>query len=313
MNPVFFQYSKDNILDQVINLFVEKGWKSFQKGDHFLNHCYMWPDIVLSDKKNGIIGEKGIEALGTYTPNKKTIKDGTVTLYIQTIKSTAQEYKEQQKLILSLDEIIEKLSTLVLIHEFTHWIIAIGFGRDQIIPAKLEYSCKDSIYFHESLAQIVTNYFCSKDPTLKHIFDWIEKGQPQAYSVYKKIFHPTKTVAISPEQINRIIYIVILLQIREEIDSNNQYCNALRKATNSNNQSYDLLKEYYDQLKALDDNKLICTEIIDLIIDETLNKRPNKFVEYPELVIRYLRENKDIQAFKKKYFGEITGKKFGLS
>jgi hypothetical protein len=299
MNPVFFQYSKDNILDQVINLFVEKGWKSFQKGDHLLNHCYMWPDIVLSDKKNGTISEKGIEALGTYTPNATTTEDGTVTLYIQTIKSTAQKYKEEQKLILSLDEIIEKLSTLVLIHEFAHWIILIGFGRDQITPVKLKYSCDDSIFFHESLAQIVTNYFCSKDPTLKHIFDWMEKYQPQAYIVYNEIFHPTKKVAVSPEQINRIIYIVILLQIR--------------KATNSNNQSYDLLKEYYDQLKALDDNKIICTEIIDLIIDETVNKRPNKFVEYPELVIRYLRENKDIQAFKKKYFGEITGKKFGLS
>lgn len=297
MKPVFFQYSVDNILDQVIDLFVEKGWKSFTKGENLLNHRYIWPDIVLSDRINGSIEDNGVEALGSYTPNVCPEMNGYVTLYVQTIKSIAERFKEDCKSDLSLEEIKGKLSALVLIHEFTHWIIQIGFWRDKIGSLKMKYDCTDSINFHEALAEIVTNYFCSQDPAMKNIFDWLEPKQPLQYSIYNKIFDPTENVVICPAQMNRIIYAVILMQLSKE-----------------EQQSYESLKDLYTKLNDLNDSQLICCEMISIVQEEvrTLGNPPTGFLNYSDLIIDYLKSGLDIDKFKQKYKGAITGKKFGL-
>jgi len=219
MHPIFYQYrSASNQLDKLIQLFEENGWH-FHKANPNYFHEYYWPDIVLSDKDATlpeiILSDKDstlpeidqinkvqrnnkyiIELLGSYDSIDE--KEGRVTLYIPKIKETTHDYFLYKFPTKTYDFNAEKyftelLSTIILIHEFVHWIIhwikCPGFiDKNSMHRYKsMDYSNLDEVYFHESLAQLFTNFICRDSSDLYDMFDWLEKGQPNQYTAYKDL------------------------------------------------------------------------------------------------------------------------------
>lgn len=197
MNPVFYLYKdKDsgNLLDALIREFKSRCW-CFDELEQPYFHKYTWPDIVLSDRdaafKNPLGGQNDfvIESLGCYDPEADQ-----VILYMPKIRQTAEEYKSKNQDPTSLSKIVENLSTLILLHEFTHWIVAKGTFELETNPLWYSepiytflYKEKEHVYFHEAVAQIFTNYFCKQDKELSKLFDWLEGNQPEQYQVYKTL------------------------------------------------------------------------------------------------------------------------------
>ena len=220
MNPIFFQYNfNNNILDDLVKEFADRDW-IFKKKPKDYFHQYKWPNIVLSDKeailklpnelKNN--HDKLIELLGCYECDSGSTNEGRVVLFIPKILDTTKEYikylKNDKAYNPNKEEIIkyvELLTSLVLIHEFTHWIVHIGvfpIYYDNKIevksnPLASKYNDIESVFFHETIAQIFTNYFCYKNIELKKMFNWLEERQPIQYQIYKKLFWENGVTYIS--------------------------------------------------------------------------------------------------------------------
>jgi len=235
-HPIFFLYDKkNNFLDELIKPFIKRRLICNREGDYF--HEYYWPDITLSNRasnhtpKNG--NEFEIELLGEYNPSNET-----VTLFIPKIKATSKEFLKTKTSIIetdSLNKITEDLSYLILIHEFTHWLI------DQLIKiAKLnfEYSLADNVDFHESLAQLFTHFYCKKDSSLWELFQWLEERQPRQYTIYNELSNPKITdpsmLNVDQTIINKVLFATVLL-----LNSELKYPK----------QSFENIKDIYNRLE----------------------------------------------------------------
>jgi hypothetical protein len=88
---------------------------------------------------------------------------------------------------------IELLSDLILVHEFTHWIIHREISPNLFSEKrfnqlqKIDYETIDNIQFHETAAQVLTNYICSKHLDLWELFLWLSDLQPKEYNIYKEL------------------------------------------------------------------------------------------------------------------------------
>ena len=204
MYPVFYQYKiEHNILDELIGEFKKRSW-FFEEMPSGYFHKFKWPDIVLSDKTAKVVFQEHdgnlendytIELLGCYQPSEHHGEQGHIILFMPKLKRAALAFaahKTGGALGGGLNDsdikyFIELLTTLILIHEFTHWVVHVGvFG----LEINLQYENEDSVFFHEALAQIFTNYFCCKGEEnldLKELFFWLEKNQPRQYQVYKDL------------------------------------------------------------------------------------------------------------------------------
>jgi len=207
--PVFFQYNRPgNILDTLISIFKDRSWE-FNGIDAPYFHKYYWPDIVLSDEeaewewkgKN----DQGdypytFELLGCYKPTENHHEGGQVILYMRAIHRAAQAFitgKEAVEGRTLMEEertqCIEDFTTVILIHEFVHWIVHVGkfsLKKDSDIsskPISIIYDSEDSVSFHESIAQIFNNYLCTANKDLCDIFYWLEERQPAVYQAYKNL------------------------------------------------------------------------------------------------------------------------------
>lgn len=274
MNPVFYQYKiEHNILDELIGEFQKRSWLFDEMPPGYF-HKFKWPDIVLSDKEATLNlpddmskndNEKHIiELLGAYQAGENSENEGQVILYMPRIRETAFVYAKFKtgKIEAELCEderkyYIELLTKLVLIHEFTHWIVHVGkfgvFKEEFSKPIKIKYDDKDSIFFHESIAQIFTNYFCQRDSQLDDLFYWLEQQQPIQYQIYKDLIFGDGIAQISEkgdtvypvdksfhqevnsESINRIIFALMVLRVSDK-----------------QQQSYNELKAIVSQIKGSD-------------------------------------------------------------
>lgn len=206
MKTVFYQYYQENsILDNLIKEFENRNWL-FEKMPTGYFHEFKWPDIVLSDKevklkhpyKNlEIEFPYTIELLGCYETDLDT-ENCRVILYMPKIISVAIEYAKIKFSASSPSDsetnyCIELLTSIILVHEFTHWIIHNGQSMNLFIESsfkkleKVDYDHIDAIEFHETAAQILTNYVCSKDSHLWDLFIWLSKNQPKQYNVYRDL------------------------------------------------------------------------------------------------------------------------------
>lgn len=204
MIPVFFQYkfNLSSFLDKLIEEFAceTRAWEFNQIPQGYV-HKYLWPDIVLSDRDAVMdsFDDMGcnqnehdfpfmLELLGCYAPkNNNNDPDGEVILFMPKIIKAAEAFVVDYQSY-DLKKCIEDLTLIVLIHEFTHWIVHTGvfkIGSEKARYLHHEYSDKDTIYFHESIAQIITNYFCSKEDDLWKLYCWLEHKQPEQYHAYK--------------------------------------------------------------------------------------------------------------------------------
>jgi len=242
MNPVFYLYKDNdtsNLLDSLIGEFKSRSWCYDERKQPYF-HKYTWPDIVLSDREASYSNPllKGqddmIESLGSYDPVKNQ-----VVLYMPKIRTSAENFYKENKAesSLSFEENIENLCSLILLHEFTHWIVHTGIFTFNDKSNKSNpiqnafYEDEDQINFHEAIAQIFTNYFCKKDEELSKLFDWLEEKQPEQYQVYKKLLQPNgvefvdsslvteKTCHLTVDKtfIDEAVFALMVLALKEDI------------------------------------------------------------------------------------------------
>ena len=199
---VFFEFKKENVLDELLRLFENKGLWQLDKSKFDFFHNYQWPDIILADRKRSLKDKKldgyAIELLGSYSKNEEEI--GQVTLYMPSVFRCVEDFlKFKGKTDNSFENIkvnVEILSEIILIHEFIHWLVDMGKSPQKLIEKGFihelpvfKYECDDSIEFHESFAQIFTNYYCNKIGGIHwEQFEWLEKQQQTQYTVYKDLF-----------------------------------------------------------------------------------------------------------------------------
>ena len=191
------------MLDKLISHFDNSKWQiSKSKSDYF--HKYKWPDIVLSNKEYKREGLEGrdIELMGSYGPNDSNwLNEGQVTLYYEKIYEVSVSFvQEKLKVKPTIDfnvcvtKTIESLSTIVLIHEFVHWIMhwieSPQLSNNKFISRKylpVLYNEDDNIYFHEAFAQLFTHFIIKSNTGLEEIFDWLVEGQTEPYKKYESL------------------------------------------------------------------------------------------------------------------------------
>ncbi|MFD3409058.1 hypothetical protein SKC37_10345 [Aquirufa sp. HETE-83D] len=185
-SSIFYQFHVDKCLvdSHLLDHFKNDGWHLRENEDQFFAK-YEWPDIILS---KDIIKDDSIEALGCYKTYTNYRREGSIVLFYNNILETANQYKVNKSSAESLEKIVQYLTTIVLVHEFVHWLMhyvnpgtKLPFTR-----VKVKYEVLDEIEFHECFAQLFTFYFVNnKGGLYKDIFDWLELRQPSQYTVYK--------------------------------------------------------------------------------------------------------------------------------
>jgi hypothetical protein len=323
MKPVFYQYElKNNVLEELIQEFGKRQWKFSENGTDYF-HKFKWPNIVLSDKEAKLNlpidkdlndnNEYTIELFGAYITGENSQTEGQVILYLPKICSTALDYArfKTKKSEFTEEErkyFIELLSTLVLIHEFTHWIIHVGtFQLSEDVcskPIPLKYNDVDSIFFHETIAQIFTNYFCHKQPELGELFDWLEEKQPIQYQMYKDMIWGSGVAQLTKDQdtvcpkegkfhqkideewLSPLIFSVMVLRVSKQAK-----------------QSYEALKNIFKQVHEYD-RLMICLDphCIECFYLWDWNTEDIK---------SFVSESSTVDCFKDKK-NQIVAKKFGI-
>ena len=202
LKSIFHQYHSANLLDKLLEEFSKAGWAIEKKESNFF-HQFQWCDVVLSDKKIKIEKTKedysrDIEYLGCYEcENKNWANEGKVYLFVDTIHEVANEYLKEKKSEITfqnLQKAIDDLATIVLIHEFVHWIIhwieSPKISNNKFLSRKfipLKYDEDNEINFHECFAQLFTYLMIENNEDLKAMFDWLAKKQSEPYKKYEHL------------------------------------------------------------------------------------------------------------------------------
>lgn len=185
-SSIFYQFHVNKCLIEsyLLDYFNNDGWQLKENEDKFFAK-YEWPDIILSKK---IINDDSIDALGCYRTYRDFKKEGSIILYYDKILKTATDYKVAKSSSLSLEMIVQYLTTIVLVHEFVHWLMHFVHPGTKLPfkRVKVKYQKLDEKEFHECFAQLFTFYFVnSKGGLYQDIFDWLEIRQPPQYTIYK--------------------------------------------------------------------------------------------------------------------------------
>jgi len=211
-STLFFNFHHtENLIDDLISIFENSNWKT-KKAKHTYFHKFLWPDIVLSEKQailqfDDHQKEQGydesedfrIELLGSYNCNCESWNnEGTIVLYYNKILEVTDHYLKDKGIPLTKEDarefFIETLSTIVLIHEFVHWIMHWIESPDFINKSNFnkgfihfEYSSIDNVEFHEGFAQLFTSCICESNSYLEDMFNWLVVKQPSQYKVYEQL------------------------------------------------------------------------------------------------------------------------------
>jgi len=326
---LFFQHKKENILDHLIYLFKNKGGWKLNDSTHQFYHKFEWPDIILADRRRVLSFPKldgnAIELLGSYTFNNFE-KIGQVTLYKPAILSCAKDYlKASGTISINFEDtkkIIEILSEIILIHEFVHWLVEVGESPKLEYMSQTQKTAKsyglndikykgqindfkyidiDEISYHESFAQIFTNYFCNLFGG-EHwaVFSWLQNQQPIQYVIYKDLFpavwggrdmiidgvFPDQNIEIIEEK--HLEQVFDLLNFTRDVDC----------------QSFELLKVLSSNY-SVDDKKNKCFGFCE----KTIKAIELESACYFKIVEKCKLLHSDLVS---KYKGRISGKKYGL-
>jgi|GEM_PF-1887431 len=213
-----FNFDLSNeLIETLIEVFESAGYSFLETNQVHKHH---WPDVVLTDRDfEPLINDK----LGTYqftkTINGKKENEGQVYIYYDKIKVAAENYlKSDPLLYLTLNEVFEAITAIVLVHEFVHWIM------HQIIRFNpLKYDSPESKDFHEGFAEFFTWYIIKEYPYLLKIFEWLlptEKDSP--YLKHKELivlFNKRFNIGNEENVLINIFKVINLLRAFEEIDS----------------------------------------------------------------------------------------------
>jgi len=209
MATIFFNFnldSKVNLVDDLLSNFQR--YERLKKSSHLYFKEYCYPDIVLSEdeKFQGEIKsdyrEKyerdakryDCDCLGFYEYDNAETKEGRIYLFYNSIYDIAEEYKKDvdrgHACPDDLKDNIENLATIVLIHEFVHWVMLWVINTKQRLQGKKEYKEKDHyLYFHEGFAQLFTLFVIERKQRddLRHLFEWLAKKQSPEYRKYQEL------------------------------------------------------------------------------------------------------------------------------
>ena len=196
-SSLFYQFHIKNCLvdSGLLDHFYSAGWKLTKNEDPFFTK-YEWPDIKLSKSiKNFLDDDKeqdfgfAIELLGCYQPESDCLLEGTVILYYEKIKEAAEHYILETASTAPLENVIDRLTSIVLIHELVHWLMHyVSPGICNLKPVGIRYKKFDELEFHEGFAQIFTHWFAQKKGGLyRDIFKWLSANQPPQNQAYFKL------------------------------------------------------------------------------------------------------------------------------
>jgi hypothetical protein len=359
MNPVFFQYKPENVLDQLIALFNKQGWNlSETKVNYF--HKFRWPDIVLSDKiarlpepldRTKDNYPHTIELLGCYQTTCNPLEEGRVVLYVPTIRKTALEYATAMKITDAeeINQCIERLTAVILIHEFAHWAVHVGHSPKPASPdcfiktlPGIEYYDEDSIRYHETCAQIFTNYICSINEEIWPLFLWLSEKQPEQYNKYHELFG--KDIAskkkITDEQLTSFIYCLEItrayniqnyrffkLHLNKKTTDLSKAIKNIKDTNDLHSDIIDCIDKIYTDISSpfWDDQKKLLIHLSKLLKNNYLNRnlegnaKENTIADEKDTIIRgkigeVIKDKHPDLLIKleKIYKGAIGGKNFGL-
>ena len=199
-SSIFYQFHLKNCLvdSGLLDYFKREGWSLQESKDPFFTK-YEWPDIKLSKSIKTFLDDDqdkyhdfrfAIELLGCYQPEIDSTQEGTVILFYEKLKEAAEQYNLETGSISSLEKVIDRLTTLVSLHEFVHWLMHyVSPGICKLKPVGIRYKKYDELEFHEGFAQIFTHWFAQKKGGLyRDIFEWLSRNQPPQYRAYIKLF-----------------------------------------------------------------------------------------------------------------------------
>lgn len=243
------------MLNDLIEHFIYNDWK-LSRTKEIDNQIHQWPEIIISNDEIATGNNFVIDTLGAYEYTKDKEIEGRVILYQKTIQRCATEFDKRFYGDNPTDEeknkSIEAITRIVLLHEFTHWImhwgISPGFLIDsiKIEPSGIFFGPFDisggNKYYHESLAQIYTNFKCAESRDLWNVFIWLESQQPLEYKKYNELFLNMKL----PE--NESLSHPIKRINKEDIQ---QIDNCVKICRQENEQNYNFLERINDKLQLL--------------------------------------------------------------
>ena len=198
-SSIFYQFHVNNCIvdSELLDHFYSAGWKLIKNEDPFFTK-YEWPDIKLSKSIIRFLDDDqdkhhdfrfAIELLGCYQPENDCTEEGTVILFYEKIKEAAEHYIIETGSTTALEKVIDRLTTIVLIHELVHWLMHyVNAGDCSKSPVGIRYKKFDELEFHEGFAEIFTHWFTqNKGGIYKDIFDWLSRNQPPQYRAYTKL------------------------------------------------------------------------------------------------------------------------------
>jgi len=188
LKPIFQEYYIKNLIDLLLDKFKNAKFQLNEISNNKEFHKYSWPNIILSDEitltNNSDETEKwNIDKLGKYNNKRREI-----TLYIQKIINVSTAY-QLTDINLNLNKVITEITTIVLLHEITHWIVTSVEVENSNLYNKHKYRSYQQKCFHEGLAQFFT--FKSLQSELLsidvNIFHWLNINSPTQYSIYAQL------------------------------------------------------------------------------------------------------------------------------
>jgi hypothetical protein len=152
--------------------------------------------------------------------------EGEIVIYQKRIEQVAERYVAQQETGDKtteelLKKAIEDLTEITLAHVTAHWMMHTFRSPGWSDPSKLncgaspyEYNFEDTIYFHETAAQLLPFLVIKDDERMLSLFNWLGKYQSEQYRAYQEIYE---------NGVNTVNVFLSLLEVFNEVGSQNYF------------------------------------------------------------------------------------------
>jgi hypothetical protein len=194
----------------------------------------------------------------------------------------------------SLNDSINYLTAIVLIHELTHWMIHWGTDFNQkSLKCQFKYNNIDQKQFHEGLAQYFTDYVVTiyGNQKIKELFIFLKEKQSPPYQVFKELKTDLKENPIDLSSVFTAIAMCWFDGFSQSFEELKNYNNSICEVFN-----YEYFVHFLNSIKE--------------------NKKPQKQEELSDLFKRLDRHLFFVIYFNDEFIEKnklkITSKKYGL-
>lgn len=203
------------LIKQLIDMFTKNGWNFDGKIPHIHSSELIKESIRKDDGSVDIekIRQGKEDLLGEYIQEGGSWEnEGRIVLYRRVIEAVAKEFVEYDRYIhiddekidktgllhfitadtkpdygVNIDEAIEYLNTIVLLHEAAHWAIHWLRDSEGNYLTNISYFEDKEILFHESLAQYFTlkTLETHNNDKMLDLFNWLTSLQSKVYKIFR--------------------------------------------------------------------------------------------------------------------------------